>query len=63
MSLGPLEILVVLILVMLLFGAGRFPAAMENLAKGINSFKQGLREGDEPTQKKLAKDTERKKEE
>lgn len=46
MSTGPMEILVLILLLLLLFGAGRVPAIMENLAKGINSFKKGLRDGD-----------------
>lgn len=62
MSPGPLQLLIVIILVMLLFGAGRIPTIMENLAKGINSFKKGLRDGDENTQQKSIKDIEHKKE-
>lgn len=47
MAPGALQIIVIVLLVMVLFGAGRIPVIMENLAKGINSFKKGLREGDE----------------
>ncbi|MGH1379250.1 MAG: twin-arginine translocase TatA/TatE family subunit [Alphaproteobacteria bacterium] len=47
MAPGMLQIAVVILLVMVLFGAGRIPTIMENLAKGINSFKKGLKdEGD-----------------
>lgn len=38
------QILVIIVLVMVLFGAGRIPSIMENIAKGINSFKKGLKE-------------------
>lgn len=48
MSPGPLEILVVLILILLVFGAGRVPQIAENLAKGIKSFKKGLKDDDDP---------------
>ncbi len=49
MAPGALQIIVVILLVMVLFGAGRIPTIMENLAKGINSFKKGLKdEGDAP---------------
>ena len=44
MSFGPLEILLVIVLVLLLFGAGRVPTIMENLAKGIKSFKKGMKD-------------------
>jgi sec-independent protein translocase protein TatA len=53
MSLGPLEIGLIIVLVLLLFGAGRVPNIMENLAKGVKSFKQGLK--DEPSPKKVEK--------
>ncbi|WP_207477651.1 twin-arginine translocase TatA/TatE family subunit [Arenibaculum pallidiluteum] len=41
--------IVVLVVVILLFGAGRIPQAMGDLAKGMKSFKRGLSE-DEPDQ-------------
>lgn len=47
MSLGPLELVLIIFLVLILFGAGRVPNIMENFGKGINSFKKGLREEDE----------------
>jgi len=41
------QILIILLIVLLLFGAGRLPTLMGDLAKGIKSFKSGLRdEGD-----------------
>lgn len=54
---GPslMHILVVVLLVLILFGSGRVPAIMENLAKGINSFKKGLKDEDDP--KRLKDDT------
>ena len=41
--------LVVGILVLLLFGKGRFSDMMGDVAKGIKSFKKGMAEDDEPT--------------
>lgn len=38
------QLLIVLVLVLLLFGAGRVPGIMENLAKGFRSFKKGLKD-------------------
>ena len=42
------HILVVLVVVLLVFGAGKLPRVMGDFAKGIKSFKQGLKEGPEP---------------
>lgn len=60
---GPslMHILVVVLLVLVLFGSGRVPAIMENLAKGINSFKKGLKDEDGDSSKRL-KDSSDKKE-
>ena len=39
--------LVVGLIVLLLFGRGRLPALMTDVAKGIKSFRAGMREEDE----------------
>jgi len=41
--------LIVGILVLLLFGKGRFSDMMGDVAKGIKSFKKGMSEEDEPS--------------
>ena len=41
------QILIVVVLIMVLFGAGRLPRIMEDLAKGIKSFKKGMKDEDE----------------
>lgn len=46
MSIGIWQILIVVVLVFLLFGAGRLPRVMEDIAKGIKSFKKGISEDD-----------------
>ena len=51
MGLSFMHILVVLLLVVVLFGAGRVPGIAENLAKGIKAFKKGLKEEDEAPRK------------
>jgi sec-independent protein translocase protein TatA len=38
--------LVVLIIVLLLFGAGRIPHAMRDLTRGIRAFRSGMRDDD-----------------
>lgn len=44
MALSPWEIALVVLVVLLIFGAGRIPTLMENLGKGISSFKKGLKD-------------------
>jgi sec-independent protein translocase protein TatA len=52
---GIMELLLILVIVLVLFGAGRIPGIAENLAKGIKSFKQGLKDEDDVTTKTPAK--------
>ncbi len=42
--------LVVLLIVLLLFGANKIPQLMGDFAKGIRSFKAGLKEEDAPAE-------------
>ena len=39
---SPIHIIIVLLLVVLLFGAGRVSTLMGDVAKGIKSFKKGM---------------------
>lgn len=41
------HIALVVVLAMLLFGRGKLPQLMGDLAQGIKSFKQGIREEDQ----------------
>ena len=50
MTPGPLQIILVILLILLLFGAGRVPGIMENLAKGVKSFKKGLKDEEPESQ-------------
>jgi sec-independent protein translocase protein TatA len=43
-SLGMQEILLILVVVLLLFGAKRIPEVMRSLGSGIQQFKRGMRE-------------------
>lgn len=51
MAPGPLQILIVVILLLVVFGASRMPMIAENLAKGIKSFKKGLRDEEDEIKK------------
>ena len=50
-GLSPIHIIIVLLLVVLLFGAGRVSSLMGDVAKGIKSFKKGMAEEDEPARR------------
>jgi len=39
--------LIVLVIVLLLFGAGKIPKLMGDMAKGVKAFKKGLNDEDE----------------
>jgi sec-independent protein translocase protein TatA len=43
-GIGVWQIAIVVVVVILLFGAGRLPRLMGDMAKGIKSFKQGMKE-------------------
>ena len=41
------QIVLVLVIIVILFGAGKIPRVMGDIAKGIKSFKAGMKEGEE----------------
>ncbi len=47
-----LQILIVVVLLVLLFGRGKISELMGNVAKGIKSFKKGLNEEDQDVAEK-----------
>ncbi len=46
MGISLANILVILFIVLILFGAGKLPKVMGDLGKGIKSFKEGLKDGE-----------------
>lgn len=48
MAPGLWQIIIVILLVVVIFGASRVPLIAENMAKGIKSFKKGLKDEDDP---------------
>lgn len=48
MSLGPMQLAIIALLVLVLFGRGRISEMMGDFGKGIKSFKQGMNEDDKP---------------
>ncbi|MBI5515904.1 MAG: twin-arginine translocase TatA/TatE family subunit [Deltaproteobacteria bacterium] len=44
-GMGPTELVIILVLVVLIFGAGKIPELGRGIGEGISNFKKGLREG------------------
>ena len=57
MGISWVQIVVVAVLLILLFGRGRISSLMGDVARGITSFRQGLREGAEPDDEEDAGET------
>lgn len=47
MSIGFWQLILILLIVLLVFGAGKLPRVMGDLGKGIRSMREGLKDGDE----------------
>ncbi|PIE70028.1 MAG: twin-arginine translocase TatA/TatE family subunit [Deltaproteobacteria bacterium] len=51
-GLGPMELTIILLIVLIIFGAGRLPEIGAGIGKGIRNFKKGAFENeDEPTER------------
>ena len=46
MSIGPLQILIIALVILVLFGRGRISEMMGDFGKGVKSFRQGLTDED-----------------
>lgn len=47
MSIGIWQVVLILLIVLIIFGAGKLPKVMGDVAKGVKNFKSGLKEDDE----------------
>ncbi len=47
MELSLTKLLLILLIVLLLFGAGKFPSVMGDIARGMRAFKKGIKDDDE----------------
>lgn len=46
MSLGPIQLIIIALVILVLFGRGRISDMMGDFGKGIKSFKEGMSEDD-----------------
>jgi sec-independent protein translocase protein TatA len=46
MSIGVWQVILILVIVLIIFGAGKLPRVMGDVAKGIKNFKSGLADPD-----------------
>lgn len=51
LRLGPTELIIILVIVIILFGPGRLGKVLGELGKGLRSFKDGISGEKEETQK------------
>jgi sec-independent protein translocase protein TatA len=56
MSIGIWQVVLVLLIVLILFGAGKLPKVMGDVAKGVKNFKTGLKDDDEEPKEALSAD-------
>ena len=48
---GPWQVVIIVALILVLFGGKKIPELMKGVGKGINSFKKGMNEDDDKTEK------------
>lgn len=48
MSIGIGELILILLIVFVLFGAGKLPQVMSDIGKGLKNLKKGLKEEEKP---------------
>ena len=53
-GMGASELMIILVIVLLLFGAAKLPELGRSLGSGLSNFKKGLKEGEEPPPPKVA---------
>ena len=58
-SLGPTELIIILIIVIVLFGVGRISKIAGEMGSGIRAFKDGLKDTEEKTEKEDKRDSDK----
>lgn len=60
MSIGMGELLLILVIVFVLFGAGKLPQVMGDIGKGVKSLKKGLKDEEKSAEISAQKDESKK---
>ena len=47
MSIGVWQVILILVIVLIIFGAGKLPRVMGDVAKGVKNFKAGMKDEEE----------------
>ena len=55
MSIGIWQVILILLIVLIIFGAGKLPKVMGDVAKGVKSFKSGLKDDEDETPAETAR--------
>jgi len=59
-GLGTSELIIILILVLIIFGAGKLPQVGKSLGQGLRNFKDGMKDGEKGESDKNEIDTQNK---
>ena len=59
-GLGTQELIIILVLVMIVFGAGKLPQVGSALGKGLRNFKQGMKDDEEEKVEQIEENSEKK---
>lgn len=59
-GLGTSELIIILILVLIIFGAGKLPQVGKSLGQGLRNFKDGMKDGEKAENDKDQIDTQKK---
>ncbi|MXP10170.1 twin-arginine translocase TatA/TatE family subunit [Pseudoblastomonas halimionae] len=50
MSLGPVQLIIIALVILVLFGRGKISEMMGDFGKGVKSFKDGMADEDKPSE-------------
>ncbi len=56
MGISPLQIALIVIVILIIFGAGKLPKVMGDIGKGVKNFKKGISDSDDTNEKNKSED-------